>query len=108
MAKVVELTETKSLEKVKEKSLKIFEGKWEQKKEGRQICFLDIKENDGSKLILRMRVGNVFGCVVEEERGILHPGKVKSTNMLIPSYMLLVETRMTKLLNGLTKIERHG
>ena len=109
MGKELEITERDPLDKVTtENSLKIFEGKWEQKKEGKPACYLDIKENNASCLILRMRIGNTFACVVKQDRGKLNPGKVKSTHMLIPSSMLLMETRMIKLLNGLKKIERQG
>ena len=78
------------------------EGSWEQTKEGRPTCLLNIKLKGLDRLRVSLRVGNTLSCTVVEKNGAISTGAVKSSNLLIPSYMHSMESRLGKLLAGLT------
>ena len=105
--------ETKSFPALGSKSLPPvtfakLEGSWEQIKEGRPTCLLKINLKAPDRLRVSLRVGNTLSCTVVEKNGVISTGAVKSSNLLIPSYMHAMESRLGKLLAGLTGVTLDG
>ena len=84
------------------------EGSWEQRRDDQQTCLLNIKAMGPDMLSLKVKVGNTLSCTVVRKKGVLCVGKITSTKLLIPSYMHAKETKLAKILAGLTELTDDG
>ena len=84
------------------------EGVYELSDGDRPKVSLRIKGEAEGKWRVQAKVGNNMSCMVTEEDGVFTAGPVMSTKMMPPPELQELESEMSALLTGLTKISRDG